>query len=432
MSARRANAFLESAFWDVEASLVLGRDGAAAELAYEKALARVEEPSRAAARARRARLAHAVEHRGDALADYAREHGLGGARMTTSSSGVRIYRVVAEAFPRHINYIYFIDLGDQLVQWDCGSGLHRSRAMILDGLALCGHAFGARMSVEDLDVVIVSHGHYDHFGDAGWFRATSGAPLWIHDLDARVIERFQERTALTGRDMKLWLRAAGCDADEAARLVGMYLESKEVFASVPVDRRLRHGQVLFPGGRGRLIHTPGHCPGHVCMRIDDVVLTGDQILSPITPHLSPQALHPGNGIERYVSGIGKLAREEGVRHVLPAHFDPIPDLGARVREIAEDHAARLQRVADVCARGATILDVAAAIFGAQEGYHVLLATLEAGAHVEFLHQNGALAVANIDEVVADPQRPARYVTTSASTVTPNPVDTVARLTFAPR
>ena len=74
--------------------------------------------------------------------------------------------------------------------------------------------------------------------------------------------------------------------------------------------------------------------------------------APITPHLSPQALHPGNGIERYVSGIGKLAREEGVRHVLPAHFDPIPDLGARVREIAEDHAARLQRVADVCARGA--------------------------------------------------------------------------------
>lgn len=429
MTSRRAAGALEAAFWDLEAALVLARDTTAAEATWTQAIARVDEPERAMAIARRARFEHARVHGADDLRAYTAEHGLGGARMTTSSGGARIYRVVSEAFPRHINYVYFIDLGDLLVQWDCGSGLGRSRAMILDGLALCARAYETKLSVEDIDVVMVSHGHYDHFGDAGWWKETARAPLWIHDLDARVVERFDERTALTGRDMRTWLRGAGCDEAEAGRLVGLYLASKDVFASVAVDRRLRHGHLLFPTdardsrtGRARLIHTPGHCPGHVCMRIDDVVLTGDQVLAPITPHLSPQALHPGNGVERYISGIGKLAREEGVRHVLPAHFDDIPDLGGRIREIAEDHARKLQRVLEVCARGATITDVAAVIYGAQEGYHTLLAALEAGAHVEFLHQHGAISVANLDEVVADPRLPARYVTSSSASVAGLPLD----------
>ena len=425
----RAAGALEAAFWDLETALVLERTAVAAEAAWSTAMARVAAPESAVAVARRARFEHARVNGAAELAAYAAEHGLGGARLTTSSGGVRVYRVVSEAFPRHINYVYFLDLSDVLVQWDCSSGLGRSRAMILDGLTLCSRVWGAKLSVEEIDVVIVSHGHYDHFGDAGWWKDAAQAPLWIHDLDARVIERFEERTALTGRDMRTWLRGAGCDEGEAGRLVALYLASKDVFSSVPVDRRLRHGQRLFPSmdgdkktGRARLIHTPGHCPGHVCMRIDDVLLTGDQVLAPITPHLSPQALHPGNGVERYISGIGRLAREEGVAHVLPAHFEPIPDLGARIKEIAEDHAHKLQRVLDHCSRGASIVDVASVLYGAQEGYHTLLAVLEAGAHVEFLHQHGAISVANLDVVVADPLLPVRYVTSSSANVAGLPLD----------
>ncbi len=426
----RAAGALEAALWDIEAALLLEREATSAEVAWRAALARVAAPERAVATARRSRFEHARVHGGVELRAYAADHGVGGARMTTSSGGARIFRVVSEAFPQHINYVYFLDLGDVLVQWDCGSGLGRSRAMILDGLTLCSRVYAAKLSVEEIDVVIVSHGHYDHFGDAGWWKDAARAPLWIHDLDARVVERFDERTALTGRDMRIWLRGAGCDETQVGELVGLYMASKDIFSSVPVDRRLRHGQRLFPApqrsdehaGRARLVHTPGHCPGHVCMRIDDVLLTADQVLAPVTPHLSPQALHPGNGVERYISGLGRLAREEGVRHVLPAHFDAIPDLGARIKEIAEGHVDKLQRVLDACSRGAAVVDVAALLYGPQQGYHSLLAVLEAGAHVEFLHQHGAISVANLDEVAADPLQAARYLTSSSADVASLPLD----------
>jgi glyoxylase-like metal-dependent hydrolase (beta-lactamase superfamily II) len=242
-----------------------------------------------------------------------------------------------------------------------------------------------------------------------WWKRTANAPLWIHEMDARVVERFRERTALTGRDMAVFLAGAGCEEKIVKKLVAMYLESKEVYDDVPVDRRLRHAQKLFDN-RARVIHTPGHCPGHVCLRVDDTLLVADQVLSPITPHLSPQFLHPNNGLERYLHGIGRLATEDGAVHILPAHYEPIPDLGARVREIAEDHVAKLDLTLDACANGATVVDVMQKLFGAPEGYNVLLATLEAGTHVEYLHQVGSLAVQNVDEVASDPTRPLKYIT----------------------
>jgi len=38
------------------------------------------------------------------------------------------------------------------------------------------------------------------------------------------------------------------------------------------------------------------------------------------------------------------------------------------------------------------------LFGERKGYHVLLAFLETGAHMEYLYERGQLAVVNVDEV----------------------------------
>lgn len=403
-------------------ALALGRDAVTAEAAWQKARDRpsLDDVDRAAAVARRAQLAWALEHGGEALGSYAREHGLGGARCHRTSGGARILRLVTESFPRHLNYVYLVELDDQLVLWDCGSGLGRARQMILDGMLLAARAFAFHAAPEDIDVLLVSHGHYDHFGDAGWWKDAARAPLWIHELDARVVENFEERTVVTGRDMAVWLAAAGCADEDVRRLVSMYLASKDVYSSVPVDRRLRHGQRLFPSSpegaaaRARVIHTPGHCPGHLCLRVDDALLVADQVLAPVTPHLSPQALHPQNGLERYLVGLARLVREEGVRLVLPAHYDPVPDLAVRVREIAEDHVEKLRQTLEACRGGSTVVEVAEALFGAQEGYHVLLAILEAGTHVEYLHQLGALALTDLDAIVDNPRLPFRYRATASA------------------
>ena len=211
----------------------------------------------------------------------------------------------------------------------------------------------------------------------------------------------------------MWLARSGASQDLADALSAMYLAGKDFYhdGQVTVSRRLRHGQRLCDD-RLHLIHTPGHCPGHLCVAVDDVLLVADQVLDPISPHISPQALNPHNGLERYLFGLSRL-RLLKPRVTLPAHFQPIDDLGGRIDAIVQDHVDKLGTVREVCRGGATIADVAKALYGKQSGYNILLALLEAGSHVEYLHQISALVTENLDALIAEPTAAPVYRTTDA-------------------
>lgn len=354
-------------------------------------------------------------------AAYAARFGLGGVDLFVSDRGARIARLPMETLPGHVNYAWFVDLGGGGGEhggrflFDCGSGLGRSRSDLEAGVACLKAAWGIDVvgaaEKGGVDAVVISHAHIDHFGDVAFWKQRLRAPVWVHELDARVLEHFVERQVLGSQELAGWLLRAGVDADEREALRTLQVSKKESFVPVDVDRRLRHRQQLF-SDRVRVIHTPGHCPGHICLRVDDVLLVADQVLSPVSPHISPQALHPGNGLERYLFGLSRLLDEKGVNRVLSAHYDDVTDLAARVVGIVEEHREKLGQALAACAsaeNGARVVDVAAAMFGKREGYHVLLALLEAGTHVEYLHQQGALRVQNLDDVARDPRCAPRYV-----------------------
>jgi glyoxylase-like metal-dependent hydrolase (beta-lactamase superfamily II) len=184
--------------------------------------------------------------------------------------------------------------------------------------------------------------------------------------------------------------------EERERLLALYLSSRDSFKSVPVDRALRDGDRV--GGGHRVIHTPGHCPGQICLAVGDVLLTSDHVLARITPHQFPQAITPYVGIENYFNSLAKVRDLGGIRLALGGHEDPIPDLPSRVDEILVFHRGRLEAVRAACAEPRTVVEVARALFGAQEGYGVILAIEEAGAHVEYLHERGQLRIANVGEI----------------------------------
>ena len=49
-----------------------------------------------------------------------------------------------------------------------------------------------------------------------------------------------------------------------------------------------------------------------------------------------------------------------------------------------------------------MIEVSEGLFGKQMNYHILLAMLETGAHLEYLYERGRLVITNIDEVEGDP------------------------------
>lgn len=337
---------------------------------------------------------------------YVERHGVDNVTVVKTSGGKRIYRLVATTFPGHENYLYVVMSAQGPLLWDVGSGEH-SRVDVLRGLQVVRHVYGEKAELGDFKAVVISHAHIDHFGDVAFFREHTRAPVMVHELDARVLSRFEECMVVASKDMGVFFQRAGMSSSESARLEAMYLGGKDFFRSVEVDRRLRHDQRIL--GDLHVIHTPGHCPGHICLRVDNALLVADQVLNPITPNLSPQSITPFNGLENYLAGLMRLRVLDGVDHVLPAHAMPIPSLGARIDEILEHHQERLLRVQEACVRPRTVAEVADALYGAQDGYNVILALVEAGAHVEYLSQHGRLRIANLDQVTAERDPVIQYV-----------------------
>lgn len=334
-------------------------------------------------------------------------------RVDTPGEWIGIYRLEIETFPRHVNNVYVVTAVHEGAPFrlllDAGSGLPSSQRDLALAFAILRSEYVEHLRWEDLDWCLVSHGHIDHFGGVNTLRKTSRAKLAVHELDAPVITHFEERLGATTKDLDAFWARAGVPAELRSLLRDMYGAEKQLFRSESVDRILRDGDVIGPGFV--VHHVPGHCPGLVCLRVRDVLLTSDHVLARITPHQFPKAIAAYGGLAHYLDSLQKIRALSGIRLALGGHEEPIADLGKRIDEIAAFHRERLDRVRSICAEPRTIYEVATAMFGERQGYDVILAVDEAGAHLEVLHARGEIA---IDEVEAEGGPIVRYVAPSGA------------------
>src|SRR5258705_12538692 len=81
------------------------------------------------------------------------------------------------------------------------------------------------------------------------------------------------------------------------------------FDVVPVDRFLADNDVVTVGGRDlRVIHTPGHSPGHIVLHMpsEALLFTGDHVLPHITPNVSAGPLGSADPLGDYLASLDLL------------------------------------------------------------------------------------------------------------------------------
>jgi glyoxylase-like metal-dependent hydrolase (beta-lactamase superfamily II) len=281
---------------------------------------------------------------------------------------------------------------------DTGSGYGHCNNQVLAGLEAVRTEFGEPVRVADIKRILLTHGHIDHFGGVSHLLELTGAEVGIHVLDRWVLTAYEERVIVATRALKTYLQRAGVDAELEPMLMEMYGFSKKHVRSVKVDISLADEQE-FDGLR--FIHTPGHCPGQVCIAIGDVLISADHILSHITPHQAPESITAYTGLGHYLEALEKVRRIPGFDIALGGHERPINDVYKRIDEIRLSHERKLDRVISTIGEAtapATISDVTAAMYPRAIGFNTLLALEEVGAHVEYLYQHGQLRVTNLDEI----------------------------------
>ena len=335
---------------------------------------------------------------------YREAHGVAGVRRFTTAGGATIYLLAVETFPDHVNNVYLVRDGQRVTLYDCGSQTELSRKDLNRAQTILAKVYQEPRGLDDVADLVLSHAHIDHFGGVGHYKSR-GVRVHAHEFDARVVTRFEERIVTAAMQLRVFLDRSGVDERTRTELEQMYVFTKALFTSVPVDRLLRDGDEV---NGYKLHHAPGHCPGQICMQVHNVMLTTDHVLPRITPHQSPESITPWTGLDHYLISLEKFRHIGGVDLALPGHEEPIPRLAQRISEIEAFHRGRLEKVRALCAQPKTTAEIAHELFGAQPGYGRLLALEEAAAHVEYLARRGTLEIANLEELTRAPNPVLRY------------------------
>ncbi len=336
-----------------------------------------------------------------------------GITLFETSEGAQIFRIPLEEFPGLWGYAYFVlvtdnRLGELRVLIDAGSGFGNSNENLSAGLQSVSEQLGRALDFGDLTHILITHGHIDHFGGLSFVRPRTQARIGVHELDLRNLTNYEERLTLVAKRLDEFLIEAGVNSERRVELIQLYKITKSLYHSVKVDFTFESSDMRL--GPFTMLHVPGHCAGHVVIRLHDILFCGDHVLEHTSPHQSPEHLTLSTGLDHYLKSLDLLLPWAiGVKLCLGGHNEPIFDLPARVEAIRALHSQRLQQVLGFLNNPHTILEVSRDLFGEVHGYNVLLALEEAGAHVEYLYQRGLLGVENLGELEAgDKPTPIRY------------------------
>lgn len=270
---------------------------------------------------------------------------------------------------------------DPLTLIDTGPNTELAKEALTEALA----AEGVR--INDIKRVLITHGHSDHSGLAGWLEQ-QGAQICIHPNEAR---------KLTGVNYlslrEAFLRQMGTPIK---KIMSFRSSAKtNLNGCISTFTSLQNGNtVAFNDFSLMVVETPGHCGGHLSFfhREAECMFGGDAVLRDITPNPLPE-LDPhltgfrSKSLSEMMSTLDLLDSMR-IQWVFPGHGETVSNLSARIAIMRSHHEQRLEEIRSNLIGSKTAFSMAVDLYGDVTGWDVLLGVSEVCAHLDLLIERG--------------------------------------------
>ena len=234
--------------------------------------------------------------------------------------------------------------GDGVVLFDTGMHQPGSLAHLERALAMCN------LTLENVRLVVCTHAHSDHYGQAATIVQRAGCELWMHPNHAHMKSWAEDPDAAIDRRLEV-ARQSGVP-EEPLRRYAAERGTREsgIAAVIEPDRELRGGRegiiVETDLGSWTVHETPGHAPSHVCLFQAEhrLLISGDHLLGRIFPFFDFG--YSPDPVGEFLHSLD-VVEELHARLCLPGHGRTFTDVQAHIegnRELVSEHLAKILAV----------------------------------------------------------------------------------------
>jgi glyoxylase-like metal-dependent hydrolase (beta-lactamase superfamily II) len=288
-----------------------------------------------------------------------------------------------------------LSAGDGFVLVDTGVHDEHSMAQLERALAMCG------LRLEDARLVVCTHAHSDHCGQAVPITQKAECELWMHPSHELMSSMVADPDAVLARRLEV-ARQSGVPEEPLRRYAAQRGNSEPLIVGpLEQDLDLRDGvTVVTDVGEWVTYETPGHAPSHVCLFQPErrLLLSGDHLLGRISLYF--EYGYSPNPVGEFLNSLDIVERL-GARLCLAGHGRTFTDVHAHIhgnRALVEEHLTKvLTAVAD---EPLTAFDVVGRVYGdslsQQNGQWLLSQTLGYLTHLE--------STGGVTRIAGEPER----------------------------
>jgi glyoxylase-like metal-dependent hydrolase (beta-lactamase superfamily II) len=256
----------------------------------------------------------------------------------------------------------------------------------------------------DIEQIVLTHYHPDHYGMAGWFQQRAGGiPVWISQAGNEQAQRLWAAGQPLALEISQLFLHHGMPAVRVQDELIPHMDSFVAWVTpapqvsfIPLEEPFRLGDRFY-----KPLVTSGHAEGHICFYDAQrkEIFCGDQVLPQISPNVSYIPGANPNPLDSFLTSLAHISNYEVVM-AYPGHREPFAAFTERVHKLIAHHEERLLKMAAHLDKPMSAYQLCLDFFGAQLPIHQLrFALSETLAHLVYLEQKGRVAKSESEGVV---------------------------------
>jgi glyoxylase-like metal-dependent hydrolase (beta-lactamase superfamily II) len=234
-----------------------------------------------------------------------------------------------------------------------GSMMHLERALDQAGL-----------DVEHVQLVVCTHAHVDHCGQAPPIAARAGCEVWMHPNHAHHTASTADPEQALARRAEIARQSGVPEAPLQRWIAQRRAQGSGQAGTLRVDRDLTEGDTVTTDlGEWQVIETPGHAPSHICLYQPErrLLISGDHLLGRVSLYFDVG--YTPDPVGEFLDSLDKVEKIDA-RLALSGHGRPFTDVPGHIAANRELVAQRLATVRAALAEASqTAYEVAQHVYG---------------------------------------------------------------------